>query len=643
MSDEIAKGHRWQAGSGLVALAVLILGMPLALPLTYLAERGVSLTTLEWVSGYFTTLPTQIGYWIGVHGEWLNNAFRSGVVPLTLLAIPGLAVTTLGVGLGLNPYHMLPNTHGSARWASERDVRGMGLLDGFIVVLGQWGGKLLKMPETLSALCIAPPGTGKTVSVVVPTILTCDNACMIVNDVKPELHDITSGYRQTLWPVFKFEWAAQDDPENGIFIPRWNPLSPKCIPPQGAERDLYIDRLSTILVPDPQGSADPHWSKKGRASLCGFVHFIVSKCERGAWDGLPERWRGCEASFPLLLDWITEATLAAGDEIEQMKEVDPNAAMMADPIRQFLMGAVNECRANDYAHRALLELTQLANTPDRERGSILSTMDAGLNIFKNAAVRERTRMSDIGFADLRGMPDPETGEMRPVTVYLCVNQQDARTLGVLTGLFCEALSAYLVAHPPGATSRDGRKMGPFPALFVLDEFPQMPKLQALLDGPAVGRGQKVSYLMIGQDFGQIEEKYSKNGLETLISTTAAKIVLPLNNEVVAKRFSEMVGNKTHESKSRSRTYGFSKQANPFAVNVNKSFSGVPLIHPADFMSMPSGSHVVIFQKYSNRPIKAKTPFYFKDRKLRRRAWNPRQRQGLPPAPAMPPELRIDEG
>ena len=174
-------------------------------------------------------------------------------------------------------------------------------------------------------------------------------------------------------------------------------------------------------------------------------------------------------------------------------------------------------------------------------------------------------------------------------------------------------------------------LGPYPVLFVLDEFPQMPKLQALIDGPAVGRGQKVSYLMIGQDFGQIEEKYGKTGLETLMSTTAAKIVLNLNNDAVAKRFSEMVGNRTHQGEARSRTYGFSRQANPFSVTINKTLAGVPLLHPADFMAMPSATHIVILQGHTNRPIRASTPAYFNDRRFRHRAWDPRRGSGLPPA------------
>jgi type IV secretory pathway TraG/TraD family ATPase VirD4 len=396
-----------------------------------------------------------------------------------------------------------------------------------------------------------------------------------------------------------------------------------------------VDRLAHVLIPDPQGSADPHWSRKGRAALAGFVHFIVDKCASGNLRTLPVCWHRREACLAMLLDWITEASLAAAAEHDRLRDDDPNAALMADPIRSMLTAAVEEARAGGYDHRAIQELTQLANTPDRERGSILSAMDSGLAIFKNAAVRQRTATSDFSFADFRGVKDPQTGRMVPMTVYLCVNQQDARALGVITGLFVEALSAYLVAHPPNARDVDGRRLGPLPALFVLDEFPQMPKLQALIDGPAVGRGQKVSYLMIGQDFGQIEEKYGKTGLETLLSTTAAKIILNLNNDAVAKRFSEMVGNRTHEGEAKSRTYGFSKQANPFAVTINRSLAAVPLLHPADFMSMKPGTHVLLLQSYANRPVRVETPAYFRVAHFRRRAWDARRQRGFPPTPPMP--------
>ena len=79
------------------------------------------------------------------------------------------------------------------------------------------------------------------------------------------------------------------------------------------------------------------------------------------------------------------------------------------------------------------------------------------------------------------MKDPITGEWKPISVYLSVNQVDARALGVISGTFIELMSSYLIANPPKFVNKTDGQMGPFPCLFVLDEFPQMPKLNAIID------------------------------------------------------------------------------------------------------------------------------------------------------------------
>ena len=118
------------------------------------------------------------------------------------------------------------------------------------------------------------------------------------------------------------------------------------------------------------------------------------------------------------------------------------------------------------------------------------------------------------------------------------------------------------------------------------------------------------------------------------------MVLPLNNEVTAKRFSEMVGQRTLETRSKSRTVGMSKQTNPFAHNVQRSLQGQPLLRPEDFMSIPGESHYLLFQKYNNRPIKCTTPFYFKNKKLKELVYSPRNGQTkYPPAAPMPEFMR----
>lgn len=589
-------------------------------------------------------------------------------------AADSLAADRLIIGAVTNPYRFQSNIHGSGRIATLKDIKAMKLLDGFCMVIGKFKGYYLKLPETLSTLCCAPPGTGKTAGVVIPTIFNSKGLSLVINDPKPELCFTTSGARAKEGPVFIINWGAEDNPAEGLYYPSWNPLSPTALPAQGPGRDMYIDSMCNILVEDPKGGADPHWSQTGRAALTGFIHFIASKCEKarandyfigrvyegkldeedkqvlegyyedikmhnpaavraisdlrnnnltvenyvpiGTWDLLPEKWVGREACIAMIMEWLTEAQIKQGQEIKRRLAEGDQMAAMADPMRDLLDAAIEESRKYGYSQRAYTELSTLSNMPDKERGSVMSTAFAGIGVFKNSAVVSRTSFSDLQFKDLRGMKDPITGEWKPISVYLSINQVDARALGVISGIFIELMSSYLISNPPNYVNATDGKMGPFPALFVLDEFPQMPKLKAVIDGPAVGRGQKVSYLLIGQDLGQISGKYGKDDLETVISTTACKVILSQNNEQTAQRFSKMVGNKTVQTSSYSKQEGFSKQANPFSKNVNYQLQGVSVITTSQLLSLPMLKQVVLYQSYIDRPIIADSPRYYLDPKMR---------------------------
>lgn len=85
-------------------------------------------------------------------------------------AADSLAADRLIIGAVTNPYRFQSNIHGSGRIATLKDIKAMKLLDGFCMVIGKFKGYYLKLPETLSTLCCAPPGTGKTAGVVIPTI-----------------------------------------------------------------------------------------------------------------------------------------------------------------------------------------------------------------------------------------------------------------------------------------------------------------------------------------------------------------------------------------------------------------------------------------------------------------------------------------
>ena len=688
--EEYDHAVQWMSLTVIITLLVTIFLAVISMPLGYIIGNGISKESIDNVGKFLGMIFNDPSYLFSRYWNWMRQIGNYHGTFSFSLWLPVLPILSLPIGLIIgavtNRYRFQSNIHGSGRVATLKDIKSMKLLDGFCMVIGKFKGYYLKLPETLSTLCCAPPGTGKTAGVVIPTIFNSKGLSLVINDPKPELCYTTSGARAKEGPVFIINWGAEDNPAEGLYYPSWNPLSPTALPAPGPGRDMYVDSMCNILVEDPKGGADPHWSQTGRAAITGFIHFIASKCEKarandyflgrvyegkldeedkqvlegyyeeikmhnpaavraindlrnnsltvenyvpiGTWDLLPEKWVGREACIAMIMEWLTEAQIKQGQEIKRRLAEGDQMAAMADPMRDLLDSAVEEARKYGYAQRAYTELSTLSNMPDKERGSVMSTAFAGIGVFKNSAVVSRTSFSDLQFKDLRGMKDPITGEWKPISVYLSINQVDARALGVISGIFIELMSSYLISNPPNYVNATDGKMGPFPTLFVLDEFPQMPKLKAVIDGPAVGRGQKVSYLLIGQDLGQISGKYGKDDLETVISTTACKVILSQNNEQTAQRFSKMVGNKTVQTSSYSKQEGFSKQANPFSKNVSYQLQGVSVITTSQLLSLPMLKQVVLYQSYIDRPIIADSPRYYLDPKMRALS-------KLPPAPNVP--------
>ena len=652
----------WSIRWSIIVWLVTALMIAAAFPVEHIWRYGWSPATKHWIGIYWYNFISSFG--ISVLAElpaWAVRCVMRPDIPCITPLLPIIGYYFLSDATmtdEFNPHSKDKFDEKTSRKATADDIKKMsqdhknkeGLFKGFMMVLGFFKVKPLMFDECLSALCVAPPGTGKTKGVVEPTILECDNVSMIINDPKPELKQTTSGYRATVGPVFIMNWAGQDDPARGIYYPSWNPLSPGHVPFNAEERDLYVDSIANTLIPDrSSSSADPHWTITGRAALTGYIQFIISKVERakaddyfyarmvngtfnaedaavlgdyylsmssdpnayaahallqrgeldatnyvhvGTWENIPDAWRGREASFSMILDWLNASQIAIAEDIENRRRQGDQMVMMADPAKDMFLKAVDEARRYAYSHRAVQELTQLASTPDKERGSIMSTAQSGLNIFRNAAVRNRTSHSDFHFSDLRGMVDPRDGKVKPVSVYLSINMVDAQALNPITAIFIELMSNFLLANKPGDTHH-GQKMGPYPVLFAIDEMPKMQKLQAVIQGPDLGRGQSISYLIIGQDLHQIAEKYGQDAAATIISTTAAKIVMRQNDPDTAERFSKMMGYKM-KKKTVKGPDGKDKEETTEEL----------LYSQMDIMKLEDSKQLVIVQGHYNRPIEA---------------------------------------
>ena len=655
----------WSIRWSVIIWLIAALMFACTFPVEHIWRYGWSPAAKQWIGIYFSQMLSSCG--LSVLAEiphWISRCIMrpdwACITPLLpLIGYYFLADATMTDEF--NPHSKDKFEEKTSRKANAEDIKKMGadyknkegLFKGFMMVLGYFKNKPLKMDECLSALLLAPAGTGKTQGVVIPTILGCDDVSMIINDPKPELKQITSAYRASIGPVFIMNWAARDEPERGIYYPAWNPLSPENLPDNDEERSTYIQVIVNSII--EENAKDPHWSNTARAALTGFINFIVSKVERakandyfyyrlkngtfdsqdatvlmdyymtmtsdpnayaamsllqrgqlninnyvhvGTWGGLPSEWHGAEASIPMFLAWYVEGQIKVANEIEERKRQGDQMVMMADPMKDFLNDAVNEARLYSYDSDAVSALINLANTPDKERGSVISTMNAGLNIFRHPAVNKHTRHSDIHFSDMRGMVDPTDGKMKPITIYLSMNVADAPVFSPITSMFIELLSNFLIANKPENINH-GQKLGPYPALFVLDEMPTMNKLEAIIRGPAVGRGQKVSYLIVGQDISQIAEKYGDKAADTIIANTAAKVILRVNDPATAERFTHMIGKKKTKKKE--------KGPDGKETEVTKEED---LFSPMDLMTLSKGKQLVLMQGYYNRPIEADGEWYF---------------------------------
>ena len=178
----------WTVVWSLLACWVLALLMP---ALSLWIKEGISFNTLSEACAFWKdAIGINFLPLIKMYVSWFSSFFSQPEVAghMYLVWMPFVALIGIFlVGVFTNPYKYMPNVFGGGREAEYADIKKMGLFDGFVIVLGRFKGKLLKMPETLSALVVAPPGTGKTAGVVIPTILESPGLSLIVNDPKPEL------------------------------------------------------------------------------------------------------------------------------------------------------------------------------------------------------------------------------------------------------------------------------------------------------------------------------------------------------------------------------------------------------------------------------------------------------------------------
>ena len=163
-------------------------------------------------------------------------------------------------------------THGSAQWASAKDIEKADLTGNTGVILGinPYTHKLMRDDSSAHILLLAPTRSGKGVCVIIPTCLTWTHS-IFVTDVKGENWIKSAGYRKKYMgqKCIKFEPLNNDGSSA-----RWNPLSEIRMetPYEGSD----VDTISGILVnPKGENKDGDYWPQAGKALLkAAIIHHL---------------------------------------------------------------------------------------------------------------------------------------------------------------------------------------------------------------------------------------------------------------------------------------------------------------------------------------------------------------------------------
>lgn len=211
---------------------------------------------------------------------------------------------------------------------------------------------------------------------------------------------------------------------------------------------------------------------------------------------------------------------------------------------------------------------------DRTKGSILSTLINGLNVFTNKAIAKMTSSSTLNFDDI-GFGD------RPVAIFLGVPDYD-RSKWFLATIFIKQAYYYLAQK----CARINGKCKT-PVKFICNEFGNQPPIDDMSGIITVCRARNITFDMYIQAFAQLAEKYGEKVQETIEGNCGNIIYILSSSKETSEKISDLVGHRTRKIMQRSGQ----------KLSLNKHFienlEQEPLIYPETLRKLHEGECIVI--------------------------------------------------
>ena len=453
-------------------------------------------------------------------------------------------------------------TYGTARFATEREVRAAGMLGDDGAILGRLGKGYLRHDGPEHVLCFAPTRSGKGVGLVVPTLLTWSGSA-IVHDIKGENWTLTAGWRARFGRVLRFDPTS---PTSDAY----NPL----LEVRRGDREVRdVQNIADILV-DPEGALERrnHWEKTSHSLLVGAIlHVLYAEADKtlaGVANFLSDPKRPIETTL---------------------------RAMMTTP----------HLRPSGTHPVVASAARELLNKSENERSGVLSTAMSFLGLYRDPVVARVTRQCDWRIGDL-----VQAG--RPVTLYLVVPPSDIARTKPLVRLLLNQIGRRLTEELETTGKRQR-------LLLMLDEFPALGRLDFFESALAFMAGYGLKAFLIAQSLNQIEKAYGANN--AILDNCHVRVSFATNDERTAKRVSDALGTAT-ELKAQRNYAGHRLSPWLGHLMVSRQETARPLLTPGEIMQLPPSDKLVLVSGL--HPIRAKKARYYEDAQLKRRVLPPPQ-------------------
>ncbi len=382
-------------------------------------------------------------------------------------------------------------TYGSAEWATQKQIAKSNLLGLSGVFLGKLDQNYLRHDGSEHVLAFAPTRSGKGVGLVIPTLLTWTDSC-VVHDIKGENWQLTSGWRSKFSHCLLFN---PTDPRSA----RYNPLLEVR---KGDHEIRDVQNIADILV-DPEGALEKrnHWEKTGHSLLTGAIlHVLYAEKEK---------------------------TLARV------------ATFLANPKRTIeetlrIMMSTNHLGTKDdpKAHPEVASIArEMLNKSENELSGVVSTAMSFLELYRDPIIAETTSACDWRISDLKHAK-------RPVSLYLVVPPSDISRTKPLIRLILNQIGRRLTEElPDPSDAKPDHQL-----LLMLDEFPALGRLDFFETAMAFMAGYGIRAYLIAQSLNQIEKAYGPNN--SILDNAHIRVAFATNDDRTAKRISDTLGTAT---------------------------------------------------------------------------------------------------